>query len=472
MKPKSAYKVMAAVFVVLLVIISFIAVFISNNLNSSDDFDSVMYMGVGQVYEYPKENDKMRFRSYDKNVVSVDKDGIITAVNKGSVKIAAGLKRIYVHVIDAPQSVELNEGAFSMGVGEEFLLSPHVPYSEFNTDFKYSVNGDEAITIDKSGKITAVAAGKVTVTVSTYNDCTASCDIVVGNAPEEISFDASSKTIYMGTTGKLFIKMAAGSASKSTTIQSDNEEVLTVNSKCEITPVAAGTANVIATTYNGKTASCTVTVSDKPYYIRTDLDENKPMIAFTFDDGPNAESTGRILDAFEANNASATFFIVGNRTDRDANADCVRRMVEKGFQLGNHTYDHMHYGSDVVVEDITKCSDVLNEISGQRPSAFRPTGGYLSDIIRTNCDGPIILWSVDTEDWKKRDGEKICDRILESARDGDIVLMHDIYESTADAIERVIPKLMEEGYQIVNVAELAYYKGKTLENGMVYHSIR
>ncbi len=76
----------------LLVIISFIAVFISNNLNSSDDFDSVMYMGVGQVYEYPKENDKMRFRSYDKNVVSVDKDGIITAVNKGSVKIAAAQK--------------------------------------------------------------------------------------------------------------------------------------------------------------------------------------------------------------------------------------------------------------------------------------------------------------------------------------------------------------------------------------------
>ena len=196
------------------------------------------------------------------------------------------------------------------------------------------------------------------------------------------------------------------------------------------------------------------------------------MIAFTFDDGPNAESTNRILDAFEANNASATFFIVGNRTDRNANADCVRRMVEKGFQLGNHTYDHTHYGSDVVIEDITTCSDVLNEISGQRPSAFRPTGGYLSDIIRTNCGGPIILWSVDTEDWKKRDGDKICERILESARDGDIVLMHDIYESTADSIEMVIPKLLEEGYQIVNVAELAYYKGKTLENGMVYHSIR
>ena len=96
----------------------------------------------------------------------------------------------------------------------------------------------------------------------------------------------------------------------------------------------------------------------------------------------------------------------------------------------------------------------------------------MSDIIKKNCGAPIILWSVDTEDWKLRDEDKIYHKILSEVRDGDIVLMHDIYPTTAKAIEHVIPKLIENGYQIVNVAELAYYKGKNLENGKAYFSIK
>ena len=145
-------------------------------------------------------------------------------------------------------------------------------------------------------------------------------------------------------------------------------------------------------------------------------------------------------------------------------------MVEKGFQLGNHTYDHEHYGKQVTVEDITKCNDILHEVSGQYPSAFRPTGGYLSDTIKQNSCGPIILWSVDTLDWKSRNADSVYTNILK-ASDGDIVLMHDIYGSTADAVERAVPELVKNGYQIVNVAELAYYKDKTLEKGTTYYSV-
>ena len=150
----------------------------------------------------------------------------------------------------------------------------------------------------------------------------------------------------------------------------------------------------------------------------------------------------------------------------------MKWMVKNGFQLGNHTYDHMHYGSEVTIQDITKCADRLNELCGHGPTAFRPTGGYMSDIIKKNCAAPIILWNIDTEDWKLRDSSKIYNRILNEARDGGIVLMHDIYPTTATAIENVVPKLVENGYQIVNVAELAYYKGKNLENGKVYYSIK
>ncbi len=472
MKSKSAYKLMSLVFVLLLIFISFIAVIVNNLMTGTTAFDTAINMGVGQTYQFPESTAKIRFHSYNKEIVTVDKNGVITAVSKGSAQIAAGRKRIDVNVYDAPESVELDDGAFSMGVGEEYTLSPYVPGSEFNTGFTYTLSGDNAVMVDENGKITAVSAGKTTITVSTYNNCTASCDVSVGNPPDKISLSASSNTLFLGAAGKIFINIPADCASKATAISSDNEEIIKVNSKCELTPVAVGKATITATTYNGVSASCEISVVEKPYYIRPDLDPGKPMIAFTFDDGPNAETTNRILDAFEKNKASCTFFIVGNRTFRDANEACIKRMIENGFQLGNHTYDHKHYGSDVTIEDITGCADRLNEISGHGPTAFRPTGGYLSDIIKQNCGAPIVLWNIDTEDWKTRDGNKIYYKILDEAKDGGIVLMHDIYPSSAYAVECVIPKLIENGYQIVNVAELAYYKGKTLENGTTYYSIK
>lgn len=472
MKSKSAYKLMSVVFVLLLIFISFIAVIVNNLMLGTSASDTAINMGVGQTYQFPEETAKTRFHSYNKEIVTIDKNGLITAVSKGSAQIAAGRKRIDINVYDAPKSVELDDGAFSMGIGEEYTLSPYVPDSEFNTGFTYTVSGDNAITIDENGKITAVSAGKATITVSTYNNCTASCDVSVGNPPEKISLSATSNTLFIGAKGKIFINIPADSASKATTVQSDNEDVIKVNSKCELTPVSIGKATITATAYNGVSASCEISVVEKPYYIRTNLDPNKPMIAFTFDDGPNAETTNRILDAFESNNASCTFFIVGNRTFRDANEKCVKRMIENGFQLGNHTYDHTHYGSEVTIEDITKCADRLNEIGGHGPTAFRPTGGFLSDIIKKNCGAPIVLWNIDTEDWKTRDGDKIYYRILDEAKDGGIVLMHDIYPSSAYAIECVLPKLVQNGYQIVNVGELAYYKGKSLENGTIYYSIK
>ena len=472
MKSKSAYRLMSLVFVLLLILIASSALIINYFMYNPAEADTSLNLGVGETYEYPNDGYKIRFYSYNKDIVTVDKNGMITAVSKGTAQLAAGRKRIDIHVFDAPESVDIKEKSFSLGIGEEYTLSPFIPESELDTGFEYSVSGDDAFTIDKNGKIKAVKAGKATVTISTYNKKTVSCEIRVGNPPQKISLSANSKTLYLGATGKVYINIPADCASKEITIESNNEKVIKVNSKCELTPVAAGKATIKATTYNGKTASCDITVAEKPYYIRTNLDSSKPMVAFTFDDGPNAPTTKKILNIFEKNNASCTFFIVGNRTKSKDNANCIKRMVKNGFQLGNHTYDHTHYGSEVTIQDITNCADRLNDLCGFGPTAFRPTGGYMSDIIKKNCGAPIILWSVDTEDWKLRDEDKIYHKILSEVRDGDIVLMHDIYPTTAKAIEHVIPKLIENGYQIVNVAELAYYKGKNLENGKAYFSIK
>ena len=472
MKSKSAYRLMSLAFVLLLIFIAFTALVINYFMYNPAEADTTLNLGVGETYEYPNDGYRIRYYSYDKSIASIDKNGIITALSKGTTEIAAGRKRIAVHVLDAPKSIDIKEKSFSLGVGEKYTLSPYIPNSDLDTGFKYSLSGDEAITIDKNGKIKAVKPGKAKVTISTYNDKTVSCEIRVGNPPDKISLSANSKTLYLGATGKIYINISADCASKDTTVQSSNEKILKINSKGELKPVAVGSATIKATTYNGKTATCKISVVEKPYYIRTDLDASKPMVAFTFDDGPNKPTTNRILKVLEKNKCSATFFIVADRTKSKDNANCIKRMVKNGFQLGNHTYDHSHYGSDVTIQDITKCADQLNKICGYGPTAFRPTGGYMSKVIKKNCAAPIILWSIDTEDWKSRNADKIYHKILNEVKDGGIVLLHDIYPSTAEAIEHVIPKLIKNGYQVVNVAELAYYKGKNLENGKIYYSIK
>ena len=86
-------------------------------------------------------------------------------------------------------------------------------------------------------------------------------------------------------------------------------------------------------------------------------------------------------------------------------------------------------------------------------------------------DKPVILWDVDSEDWDSRNAQTVCDKVLSEVKDGDIILMHDIYESTAEAVELLLPQLKERGFQVVSVSEMAYYKGKTLELGKAYGKI-
>lgn len=192
-----------------------------------------------------------------------------------------------------------------------------------------------------------------------------------------------------------------------------------------------------------------------------DINPNKPMVAFTFDDGPafdykGENSTDRILDVLEKYNAKATFFMVGERVN-DETKHLLNREIELGCELGNHTYDHTHYGKNVTASDISKASNRIKKYCGKSPTIFRCPGGNLTADIRNECkkEGmPLAYWSVDTEDWKSQNADKIYKRVINQAYDGAIILMHDIYPSTADAVEKIVPKLIEKGYQIVTVSEM------------------
>ena len=199
------------------------------------------------------------------------------------------------------------------------------------------------------------------------------------------------------------------------------------------------------------------------------LDASKPMVALSFDDGPafnsnGTNSTQRILDVLAQYGAKATFFMVGERV-KDSTKTLLQRELELGCELGNHTYAHDHYGKSVTAEDISKASEQIKAYSGQAPTMFRCPGGNVTDTIREECKKEgmaLAYWSVDTEDWKSKNADAVYERIMSKVYDGSIVLMHDIYPSTADAVERVVPALIEQGYQIVTVSELI--AAKTGEN--------
>ena len=192
----------------------------------------------------------------------------------------------------------------------------------------------------------------------------------------------------------------------------------------------------------------------------TGIDIAKPMVALTFDDGPDYEDvTTRILDTLKQYGGHVTFFQLGNRAEKLPGL--MSRMAEEGHEIACHTYDHTHYGTDVTSDDIIRANDVIEQSCGQRPSAFRSPGGETTDLIRQTCgqEGiPVVYWSLDTADWQSRNADSICDVVMDRISDGDIVLMHNIYDSTADAVERIVPFLVEEGYQLVTVSQLILAK--------------
>ena len=194
-------------------------------------------------------------------------------------------------------------------------------------------------------------------------------------------------------------------------------------------------------------------------------------MALTFDDGPGS-FTGRLLDCLEKNNARATFFMVG--TEIASFPEEARRMAELGCELGNHTYDHTDLTtvtSDQIVSKLGQVDSLLTELTGQASTVVRPPYGAVNDTVRASVNTPIILWSIDTLDWKTLDAQKTVDTVMENVQDGSIILMHDIFSTSVDAAEILIPRLIQEGYELVTVHELAAAKGVEMKSGISYGSM-
>lgn len=194
-------------------------------------------------------------------------------------------------------------------------------------------------------------------------------------------------------------------------------------------------------------------------------------VALTFDDGPGS-FTGRLLDCLEKYNAKATFFMVG--TEIASFPEEAKRMAELGCELGNHSYDHTNLttvSSDQIRSELSQVDSLLTDLTGQAATVVRPPYGAVNDNVRASVNAPIILWSIDTLDWETLDAQKTVDTVMENVQDGSIILMHDIFSTSVDAAEILIPKLIEEGYELVTVHELAKAHGVELQSGIAYGSM-
>ena len=206
------------------------------------------------------------------------------------------------------------------------------------------------------------------------------------------------------------------------------------------------------------------------------LDITKPMVALTWDDGPKSSVGNHLMDLLEANNGRGTFFIVGERIDKDP--DEVKRMVADGHEVGNHSWDHdeklSKKGVDYIRSEFDKTNQKVQELTGVTPTLARLPGGIASEDVKSTLTMPMIFWSIDTLDWKTKNAQSTIDAIQGSIRDGDIVLMHELYDATSQACDTVIPWLNQQGYQMVTVSELIQFRQANVVggNGKQYSAFR
>lgn len=188
------------------------------------------------------------------------------------------------------------------------------------------------------------------------------------------------------------------------------------------------------------------------------LDKDGKYIALTFDDGPHDQVTQQILESLKQYDAKATFFMLSNNVKYYP--DIANQVLKDGHELANHSESHVNLNATNkkrIDDELLNSKTVIEEVTGITPSLFRPPyGEYNQKVIdlANDSDQSIILWSIDTLDWKSRNAKSIYNITINKARPGAIVLMHDIHQTTADALPLVLNELSKQGYEFVTVSEL------------------
>lgn len=286
--------------------------------------------------------------------------------------------------------------------------------------------------------------------------------------PDVLNVLSKKNYVFVGKTRKL--KVEQRKEKKKISWKSSNEKYATISKNGIIKPKKAGAGKMV--TFTAQADDLRKTEGSISLRI---IDLNKPMVALTFDDGPSLEYTTRIVNQLKKYEARATFFVLGSKLESKSIQKLLQDSYANGNEIASHTYNHYNLAnlsSSSIISEATKTEGAIQKITGAEVLLTRPPYGSFNNTVRANIYTPLILWSIDTKDWQTRNAGQTFSVTLNSVKDGDIILMHDIYEQTAVAAEQIIPELVNKGYQLVTVSELATYKKVSLKDGQTYSAIR
>ena len=198
----------------------------------------------------------------------------------------------------------------------------------------------------------------------------------------------------------------------------------------------------------------TMSVSSDSVRSQNVSDEVKPVVALTFDDGPNASSTPILLDGLKERKVRATFFLIGENVEKDENEKIVKRMYEEGHLIGNHTYTHCNLSkleTGEAKKELEQTDTVIEKITGKQPVFVRAPYGELPVDSEQDLSRIYIGWTVDPLDWMTEDAGAVVKTVVEEINPGDVILLHDCYPSSVQAAIRIVDLLQGKGYEFVTV---------------------
>mgnify|MGYP001082651134 CR=1 FL=1 len=196
-------------------------------------------------------------------------------------------------------------------------------------------------------------------------------------------------------------------------------------------------------------------------------------VALTYDDGPSPTITPEILQILRDNNSVATFFVLGSRVI--LYPDVVLETYLDGNEIGNHGYDHQAFTNlttDEIHQQITVTDEAIIAITNKVPTFVRPPYGAITKDIADQINRPLILWSIDSNDWRNIPADIIIDNVMSQLQDGSIILFHDIHRKTLEISRELIPMIIEAGYELVTLEQLFEIKEVQVEPSKIYHKAK
>lgn len=402
------------------------------------------------------------YQSQNPEIAAVAADGTVTAAaEEGSAYVYAldaegsVIARKFITVLNDPVQISLGKETCLIAMGQTMTLKPtfNHPVSPMVT----WVSSDENIVTVENGVLTAKTYGNATVTATIPNGQKAEVAVTVAPPITDIEMGKDLYKVKPGNSRKLALTLTPSDSGEEIQWSSSNEAVATVNDDGTVTGVTYGTVTITATgKYSGLSASCKVKVC------------NVKQVAMTFDDGPSDQTT-RLLNFLKQNDIQVTFFLVGNRMN--SYSSIVKRQAAEGHEMGYHSYAHSNQpslSSSQITSDFNKSNQILKEMTGKEFTVWRTPGGDYNSRVLSCVPVPHIMWSVDTLDWKNRNSYSVYSAIMNRAKDGSIILMHDLYGTTVDGATQAMKEMLAGDYEFVTVTELLSRNGTPPKAGTTY----